>query len=35
MERPENCPSILYDIMTSCWQYDCNKRPTFADILEG
>lgn len=29
MEPPDNCPDGIYDIMTSCWQYDPAIRPNF------
>ena len=34
MEKPEGCPSQLYDLMHRCWQFDPRHRPTFADILD-
>uniref|UniRef100_A0A8C1YRV5 Tyrosine-protein kinase n=1 Tax=Cyprinus carpio TaxID=7962 RepID=A0A8C1YRV5_CYPCA len=29
MPRPENCPTELYDIMTTCWKNKPDDRPTF------
>uniref|UniRef100_A0A3P9KAZ8 Tyrosine-protein kinase n=1 Tax=Oryzias latipes TaxID=8090 RepID=A0A3P9KAZ8_ORYLA len=29
MPRPENCPTQLYEIMTSCWKFRPEDRPTF------
>ncbi|KAG7330037.1 hypothetical protein KOW79_006259 [Hemibagrus wyckioides] len=29
MQCPENCPSELYEIMTSCWKAKPEERPTF------
>ncbi|XP_046883454.1 tyrosine-protein kinase Lyn isoform X2 [Hypomesus transpacificus] len=29
MPRPENCPSELYDIMSTCWKTKPEDRPTF------
>ncbi|KAI4881025.1 hypothetical protein NFI96_021795 [Prochilodus magdalenae] len=29
IQRPENCPSKLYEIMTSCWKAKPEERPTF------
>uniref|UniRef100_A0A8C2DL18 Tyrosine-protein kinase n=1 Tax=Cyprinus carpio TaxID=7962 RepID=A0A8C2DL18_CYPCA len=29
MPRPENCPTELYDVMTSCWKNKPDDRPTF------
>lgn len=33
MERPENCPDILYDMMRRCWQHRPNSRPSFLEIV--
>ncbi|XP_055527832.1 insulin-like receptor isoform X2 [Wyeomyia smithii] len=33
MERPENCPDKLYDLMRRCWQHRPTARPTFLDII--
>ncbi|XP_053687388.1 insulin-like receptor isoform X2 [Sabethes cyaneus] len=33
MERPENCPDKLYDLMRRCWQHRPTARPTFMDII--
>lgn len=29
MPKPENCPTELYDIMSSCWKNKPEDRPTF------
>lgn len=34
MERPENCPDKLYDLMRRCWQHRPTARPTFLDIIQ-
>ncbi|KAM9501255.1 tyrosine-protein kinase Lyn-like [Clarias gariepinus] len=34
MQCPENCPSELYDIMTSCWKAKPEERPTF-DFMQS
>ena len=34
MERPENCPDKLYELMRSCWQHRPSARPTFIQIIE-
>ncbi|XP_055384771.1 insulin-like receptor [Condylostylus longicornis] len=34
MERPENCPDILYNLMVKCWQHRPSLRPTFFEIIE-
>lgn len=32
MERPENCPNSLYQLMRIIWAYPVSKRPTFVDL---
>ncbi|XP_053999330.1 insulin-like receptor [Hylaeus anthracinus] len=32
MERPENCPELLYELMKRTWRHKATKRPTFMDI---
>lgn len=34
MERPENCPDKLYNLMRRCWQHRPSARPTFMEIIE-
>lgn len=34
MEKPENCPAILYMLMSQCWNNNPSRRPTFIDIIE-
>ncbi|KAK7866791.1 hypothetical protein R5R35_004211 [Gryllus longicercus] len=33
MERPENCPDRLYELMRLCWQYKPGVRPSFLDLV--
>lgn len=33
MERPENCPDKLYELMKLCWQYKPSARPHFMDFV--
>ena len=33
MERPENCPDKLYDLMRRCWQHRPSARPSFLEII--
>lgn len=35
MERPENCPDKLYELMRRCWQHRPSARPTFMEIIES
>ena len=32
MPPPENCPQLLYEIMTDCWRSDPESRPTFETL---
>nr|CAB3242905.1 Eph-like ephrin receptor like protein precursor [Phallusia mammillata] len=32
LPAPEDCPSVLHQLMLSCWQRDRHARPTFADV---
>ncbi|XP_017782286.1 PREDICTED: tyrosine-protein kinase shark [Nicrophorus vespilloides] len=34
LEQPEKCPNHIYKIMRSCWEYEAEKRPTFANLYE-
>ncbi|KAL5273262.1 InR family protein [Megaselia abdita] len=34
MQRPENCPDIMYNLMSRCWSHRPSARPTFFDIIE-
>lgn len=33
MERPENCPEKIYQLMRRCWSHRPSSRPTFLDIV--
>ena len=33
LERPDGCPTNIYDMMQKCWNWDPLKRPTFYDLL--
>ncbi|XP_025028484.1 insulin receptor-related protein [Python bivittatus] len=35
LEKPENCPDKLHDLMTWCWQQNPRLRPSFVQILES
>ena len=32
LSRPEDCPSELFEIMSECWAFDPNERPTFEQL---
>ena len=34
MRRPEDCPDILYNLMSECWSTSPNDRPTFLEICQ-
>ncbi|GLV35443.1 Insulin-like receptor [Carabus blaptoides fortunei] len=34
LERPLQCPDLLYDIMEACWHWFPHRRPMFIDIVE-
>lgn len=34
MEKPENCPDLLYELMRQCWDFNEHNRPTFFSILD-
>jgi len=33
MEKPEECPERLYEMMTLCWQFNPKARPTFVYLI--
>lgn len=34
MERPENCPDRLYQLMRLCWQHKPMTRPSFMELVK-
>jgi len=34
MERPDNCPERLYNLMQQCWHHRPSARPTFLEIIQ-
>ncbi|NXR24874.1 INSRR protein, partial [Cinclus mexicanus] len=34
LERPENCPDKLHELMCLCWQQNPRQRPSFVQLLE-
>uniref|UniRef100_A0A3Q1ECC2 Tyrosine-protein kinase receptor n=1 Tax=Acanthochromis polyacanthus TaxID=80966 RepID=A0A3Q1ECC2_9TELE len=34
LDRPENCPERMHDLMQMCWQYNPKMRPMFHEIIE-
>ncbi|XP_059688365.1 insulin receptor-related protein [Gavia stellata] len=35
LERPENCPEKLHELMCLCWQQNPRQRPSFIQLLEN
>ncbi|KAE8620724.1 hypothetical protein XENTR_v10010438 [Xenopus tropicalis] len=33
LERPDDCPQALYEVMKKCWIYEPDQRPTFANLM--
>lgn len=33
LPKPEECPPALYSLMTRCWSYDPQERPTFTELV--
>ncbi|XP_050440178.1 insulin-like receptor [Adelges cooleyi] len=34
MEKPHDCPDILYDCMKLCWRFKASERPTFPELVK-
>ncbi|KAI0984208.1 hypothetical protein GJ496_006160 [Pomphorhynchus laevis] len=32
LQKPDNCPDKIYQIMKKCWEYEPSARPTFAEL---
>ncbi|KAL0978002.1 hypothetical protein UPYG_G00164560 [Umbra pygmaea] len=35
LEKPENCPDMLFELMRLCWQYNPKMRPSFLEIINS
>ncbi|XP_068612827.1 insulin-like growth factor 1 receptor [Brachionichthys hirsutus] len=33
LEKPQNCPDMLFELMRMCWQYNPKMRPSFIEII--
>ncbi|XP_019722126.1 insulin-like growth factor 1b receptor isoform X1 [Hippocampus comes] len=33
LEKPHNCPDMLFELMRMCWQYNPKMRPSFVEII--
>ena len=34
MERPDDCPKAIYEIMLRCWDIEPAGRPSFKDLYD-
>ncbi|CAH0727482.1 unnamed protein product, partial [Brenthis ino] len=34
LERPEDCPDEIYQLMLDCWDYSPNQRPSFSELVD-
>lgn len=34
LQRPDDCPEDVHEIMTRCWSYKPSKRPTFSELQQ-
>uniref|UniRef100_A0AAQ5ZJ85 Tyrosine-protein kinase receptor n=1 Tax=Amphiprion ocellaris TaxID=80972 RepID=A0AAQ5ZJ85_AMPOC len=35
LEKPQNCPDMLFELMRMCWQYNPKMRPSFVEIISS
>ncbi|KAK7913535.1 hypothetical protein WMY93_013746 [Mugilogobius chulae] len=35
LEKPQNCPDMLFELMRMCWQYNPKMRPSFVEIINS
>ena len=35
LERPDDCPEDIYEIMRRCWAIDAGQRPTFDELQDS
>ncbi|KAM3610116.1 uncharacterized protein V6R79_025621 [Siganus canaliculatus] len=35
LDKPENCPDMLFELMRMCWQYNPKMRPSFLEIISS
>lgn len=34
LERPDDCPDDIYQVMMDCWEYNPGSRPTFSKLVD-
>ncbi|XP_062869073.1 insulin-like growth factor 1b receptor [Trichomycterus rosablanca] len=35
LDKPNNCPDMLFELMRMCWQYNPKMRPSFLEIISS
>ncbi|KAI7802145.1 IGF-I receptor subtype a [Triplophysa rosa] len=35
LDKPDNCPDMLFELMRMCWQYNPKMRPSFLEIINS
>ncbi|MCI4383283.1 hypothetical protein PGIGA_G00024590 [Pangasianodon gigas] len=35
LDKPDNCPDMMFELMRMCWQYNAKMRPTFLEIISS
>ncbi|KAF4083004.1 hypothetical protein AMELA_G00134960 [Ameiurus melas] len=35
LDKPDNCPDMMFELMRMCWQYNPKMRPTFLEIISS
>uniref|UniRef100_A0A3Q2UBQ3 Tyrosine-protein kinase receptor n=1 Tax=Fundulus heteroclitus TaxID=8078 RepID=A0A3Q2UBQ3_FUNHE len=35
LEKPQNCPDMLFELMRMCWQFNPKMRPSFVEIISS
>ncbi|XP_058484720.1 insulin-like growth factor 1b receptor [Solea solea] len=35
LDKPQNCPDMLFELMRMCWQYNPKMRPSFVEIISS
>uniref|UniRef100_A0A8D3E5K4 Tyrosine-protein kinase receptor n=1 Tax=Scophthalmus maximus TaxID=52904 RepID=A0A8D3E5K4_SCOMX len=35
LEKPQNCPDMLFELMRMCWQFNPKMRPAFVEIISS
>jgi len=33
LSQPNNCPTVLYNVMKKCWEKEPDSRPKFSELL--